>query len=295
MSDEYLWFVLKPFAVSVGDKYDDIKDCDLLMLCRDIPDILFQIFKTPKEGTTITLRVPKSYANKVTSIESFGAKLTNSDGATPGEFAVGLKIDTLTILKLVEKSAYPLVIDKNDIESHIFSTFKDIPFGVFGLKLLHAPSKIISRQYDVIRKKNKMHEENLTNIDPYEKFAKIKSQCTSFFYTEMFYGVQNIRDDEKYEKFIPYHSKTRKPNSLINRKRITFSDKRRDRASDVYEKMIHSKCNKTNMILSDVDLLPFVRFSENPYSIAHDSAQTPTTSNVSVSESDFDGIDAEFQ
>jgi hypothetical protein len=295
MSEGYLWYVLNPFAVSAGDKHDDVKDRDLLMLCKDIPDILFQIFKTPKEGTTITLRVPKSYANNITSVESFGSKLTNSDGASPGEYAVGMKIDTLTTLRLTGKSAYPIITDKNNVDRHIFSTFKDIPFGVFGLKLLHAPSKIISKQYDSIRKKNKIHEENLSKTDPYEKYAKLKSECTSFFYTEMFYGVQNIHDDDKYEKFIPYYSETRKPNSLVSRKRIALSDKCRSKASDAYEKIIHTKYKKTNMVLSDIDLLPFVRFSENPYSISHDSAQTPTTSNVSVLENDFDNIDAEFQ
>ncbi len=294
-TEDYLWYVLKPFAVSAGEKYDEKKDQDLLMLCKNIPDVLFQILKTPKEGTTLTLRVPKSYGSTVEGVESFGSTLAVSSWATPGEYAVGTKIYVLSTLKLAKKSVYPLVHDKNNIDRHIFSTFKDIPFGVFGLKLLHAESRHISKQYDSVRKKNKLHEEkNISKIDPYEKYAKAKSECTSFFYTEMFYGVKNIHDDVEYEKFIPYFSKTRQPNSLVNNKRITFSDKHRSKASDFYEKLIHTKCNKTSMILSDLDLLPFVRFSENPHSIGHDSAQTPTTSNVHTPEADFDNLDAEF-
>lgn len=297
MSDEgYLWYVLKPFAVSAGETYDEKKDQDLLMLCKNIPDVVFQILKTPTEGTTLTLRVPKSYGGTVEGVESFGSTLTVSSGSTSGEYAVGMKIDVFSILKLAKKSVYPLIYDKNNIDRHIFSTFKDIPFGVFGLKLLHAESRHISKQYDIIRKKNKQHEEkNISKIDPYEKYAKAKSECTSFFYTEMFYGVKKMYNGIEYEKFIPYFSKTRQPNSLICDKQITSSDKNKSKASDFYEKFIHAKCKKTSMILSDLDLMPFVRFSENPHAIGHDSAQTPTTSNVHTSESDFDNLDAEFR
>ena len=185
---------------------------------------------------------------------------------------------------------------KKNIDSHIFSAFKDIPFGVFGLKLLHAPSNIISRQYDSIRKKNKQNEEkNTSRIDPYEKYAKTKSECTSFFYCEMFYGIKNTHDEEKYQNFIPYLVKNREPNCITQNKRVTFTDKNRDKANDSYAKLLLSKSKKSSMVLSDLDLLPYVRFSENPYSIGLDSAQTPTTSNQYTSEDDFDDLDGEFR
>jgi len=289
MSDDpYLWYRLKPFAVSVGEKYDERKDDDLLRLCRNVPDVLFQIFKTPQEGTTMVLRVPKFYGGMVESNESFGS--------TPNDSPIGMKIDVLLTVRLAKKSVYPLVYDKKNIVSHIFSTFKDIPFGVFGVKLSHAPSHTISKQYDSIRKQNKQNEEkNISKIDPYEKHAKLKSECTSFFYTEMFYGVKSIRDDEEYKKFIPYLVDKREPNHLVLDKRAVFSDKHRNLANNFYENLILSKCKKTPMILSDLDLLPFVRFSENPYSIGLDSAQTPTTSNVHALETDFDNLDKEFR
>lgn len=296
MKEEYLWYVLKPFSVSAGEKYDEKKDQDLLMLCKSIPDVLFQILKTRKDGTTISLRVPKSYGNMVDGVESFGTTLTICDSATPGVHAVGTKIDMFATVKLAKKSIYPLIHDAKNIDRHIFSTFKDIPFGVFGLKLLHADSHHMTNQYNSIRKNNKRNEEHdVQKIDPYEKYAKTKSECTSFFYAEIFYGVKNIHDDGEYEKFIPCFSKTRQPNSLVHSKLIKFTDKNRSRASDFYEKFIHSKCKKTKNILSDLDLLPFVRFSESPYSIGLDSAQTTTTSNISIPETEFGNIDEDFR
>ncbi len=182
---KYLWYTLKPFATFAGEKYDEKKDEDLLRLCKNIPDILFQIFNTPQEGTTITMRVPEFYGKIVDAVDSFGSTLN--------EAPIGMKIDVLLTLRLAEKPAYPLVYDKKNIDSHIFSSFMGMPYGVFGLKLLHASSSLISKQYNSIRKKNKKHEEkNTSKIDPYEKYAKQKSECTSFFYCEMFYGVKSF-------------------------------------------------------------------------------------------------------
>ena len=283
----YLWYKIKPFAVSAGEKYDEKKDEDLLMLCKNIPDVVFQIFKTPTDGTTMTIRVPEYYGKTVEAVESFGSTQN---------VAVGMKIDVLSTLRLAEKSTYPLVHDKKSIDSHIFSSFSKTPSGVFGIKLLHADSRMISKQYNNIRKQNKQHEENNTlRFDPYEKHAKAKSECTSFFYAEMFYGVKHLGDEEQYKKSIPYLVDKRKPNHLVKDKRIVFSDKRRDRAYDYYKNLILSKCKKTRTVLSDFDLSPFVRFSENPHSVGHETAQTPTFSNTRSSESDFGNFDAEFR
>jgi hypothetical protein len=285
---KYLWYKIKPFSTSAGEKYDEKKDEDLLLLCKNIPDILFQVLKTPKDRTTLTLRVPQDYGRMVDSIDSFGSTLNVS--------AVGMKIQLLSTLHLAEKSVYPLVYDKNNVGRNLFSTFKDMPFGVFGLKLCHATSHRISKQYDSIRKKNKQSEEkNVSKIDPYESKAKQKAECQSFFHCEMFYGVRTLTDDEDYEKLIPYFVSGMKPNHLIRGKRIVYTDKQRDRANDLYADMILSKPKKTSMILSDLDLLPFVRFPENPYNLGLDSAQTPTTSNTSTSESAFDHLDEEFR
>lgn len=285
---KYLWYKIKPFATSVSETYDEKKDEDLLRLCKNIPDILFQIFNTPQDGTTITIRVPEFYGETVEAVDSFGSVFNDSP--------IGMKIDVLSTLRLAEKSAYPLVYDKKNIDSHIFSSFMGMPYGVFGLKLLHAPSSLISKQYNSIRKKNKKHEEkNISKIDPYEKFVKQKSECTSFFYCEIFYGVKSFHDEETYKNGIPYLVERRKPNSLLQSKRIIFTDKHQNKANDYYEKLILTKSKKTSMILSDLDLLPFIRFSENPYSIGLDSAQTPTSSNVIVSEKEFGNFDEEFK
>ena len=290
MSDDkkYLWYKIKPFSTSAGEPYDEKKDEDLLLLCKNIPDILFQVLKTPKERTTLTLRVPEYYGRMVDSMDSFGSTLN--------AYPVGMKIQLFSTLHLAKKSVYPLVHDKKNIGRNIFSTFKDMPFGVFGLKLCHATSDHISKQYDFIHKKNKQYEEkNISKIDPYENKAKQKAECQSFFYCEMFYGVKTLTEDNNYEKLIPYFVLDMKPNHLVRGKRIVYTDKQRDRANDSYIDLILSKAKKTSMILSDLDLLPFVRFPENPYNIGLDSAQSPTSSNTSTSESAFDYLDEEFK
>ena len=100
----YLWYKIKPFATSAGEKYDEKKDEDLLMLCKNIPDILFQVFKTPQDGTTITLRVPESFGEKITAIESFGSTLNISP--------IMMKVDVFSTLRLAKKSVYPIIHDK---------------------------------------------------------------------------------------------------------------------------------------------------------------------------------------
>ena len=286
---KYLWYKLKPFASSAGEKYDEKKDSDLIDICRDIPDVLFQVLKTPRQGTTITLRVPEDAGKKIEGFESFGHELR--------EVPMAMRIEVITTMGLAGKSAYPLVRDTKNVSiSNLFSSFRDIPYGVFGIKMSHANSRIITKQYNAIRKRNSRDgEKNTSGLDPFEKFARQKSECTSFFYTEIFFGVRSIHDEHGYEKFIPCRGKERKPNGLVSKKRMAFADKHLDRANQFYEKMILSGPVKSTMVLSDSDLSPFVRFPENPYSVGLDSAQTPTTSNISVSESDFDGIDAEFR
>ncbi len=293
----HLWYRLKPYSVSSDEKYDSKKDEDLLMLCENIPDLLFQIFMTPNQHTTISLRVPIQYKDNLDAIESFETNMSpmNTTDIKHGSTAHVMKLQRFSTLRLASKSAYPLMHDRQDMHANIFSTFSKIPYGVFGLKLLHAKSDIISKQYDLVKKKNKRSYDKETATDPYERHAKQKSECSVFFHCEMFYGVQTAGDETHFENSIPYFSKTRKPNSLLNAKTVTSSKSNPEKAYDFYKKFVFSAAKKRPMILSNMDIMPFVRFPENPNSIGLDSGQASTMSNSSVSENAFDDFTGDFK
>jgi len=284
----YSWYKINPFSSSVAEKYDEQKDIDLQMLCHNISDVLFVVFKLPKTGLTLCLRVPTSYRSMVESITSFGFEYC--------EFPIVTNIDAFVKLKLAKNFVYPLVSDETAITSNIFSVLSDSPYGVFGIKLRHAPSKPVTKRYEVLQNKKKKRNNdgngssNTIHIDPYEKMAKQKSECTSFFYSEMFFGIKNIFDITKFMKVIPYTAQHVEPNHLIRGKIVTSTKKNFDAATDYLKKTVMVQCNNKNMILSDYDILPFVRFPENSQILGLDSAKSPTMASDSFAEREFKDI-----
>ena len=275
---EYSWYKINPFPSSAGEKYDEKKDQDLLMLCRNIPDFLFAVFRLPFSGTTLCLRVPKSHERMVESIPSFGSNHC--------EFPIATKIDSFVRLKLAKSSLYPLACEKT-ASSDIFSLLSDAPFGVFGIKLRPAPSKTVTAKYrSLLRKKSKQHDGN-THFDPYEKNAKLKSECTTFFYSEIFFGVQKISDIGAFMGIIPYTSQHIEPNCLLQAKTVTSREKNLDAATKVLMKTMTEKCKGKNMILSDHDILSFVRFPENPQNVSLNTATSSTMASDSFDEREF--------
>ena len=275
---EYSWYKINPFSSSVGEKYDVKKDQDLLMLCRNIPDVLFTVFRLPFSGTTLCLRIPKPHERMVESITSFGHNYC--------EFPIATKIDSFVSLKLAKSSLYPLACD-HATSSDIFSVLSDAPFGVFGIKLRHAPSKPVTAKYrSLLRKKSRQHDDN-AHLDPYEKDAKQKSERTIFFYSEIFFGVQKISDIDAFRDIIPYTSQHMEPNRLLRAKTITSKEKNLDAATKILMKTMTEKCKGKNMILSDNDILSFVKFPDNPQNVSLDTATSSTMASDSFDEREF--------
>ncbi len=275
---EYSWFKINPFSSSVDEKYDEKKDDDLLMLCRNIPDIMFVIFKTPSAGTTLFLRVPTTHQRMVESIVSFGADLCEKHI---------ILVDSFVRLKLEKSFLYPLVSDKT-VTSEIFSVFSDAPYGIFGIKLSHAPSKpIVSKYKSFLQKKARKNDEDKIHVDPYEKMIKQKSECTRFFYSEIFFGVQKLSDTGAFHDIIPHTAQHVEPNRLVQAKITIAKEKDLDAATKILKKTLETKCMGKNMILSDFDILPFVRFPTHPQNIGLDSAAIPTMASDSFDEREF--------
>lgn len=274
MMKKYSWYVINPFAVAVGEKYDEKKDKDLLMLCRDIPDIVFLVFHLQNDGTVLCLRVPEEYSHKVDSIESFGTVLEPAYQIT--------RIQSFVSLRLAKKPVYPLVND--DIESDIFSFLKDAPYGVFGIKLGHCSSKHILRQYNSLLKKK---DENNKCIDPYEKLARQKTESTVFFSSEIFFGTRQIFDVDVFREMIP-HTLQHEPNYLKEKNRVSLTAKNPDRATKHLQKILSSKPHKSNNILSESEVLQFVRFPKNSQNLRLDTAKSPSMSTELHDETPFD-------
>ena len=292
-TESYSWFKISPFPSSVGEKYDEQKDNDLHMLCHNIPDVLFMVFKLPVTGLTMWIRIPTSYRSIIESIKSFGVEY--HDGVI-----VTKKIDALVKFKFAKNFVYPLVYDKTAIESNIFSVLSDSPYGVFGIKLRHAPSKPVTKQYESMLNKKKRNENkgkdgdnsvSPIHVDPYEKMAKQKSECTSFFYSEIFFGVDKISHVEEFMKVIPYTSQHIEPNRLIRAKIVTSKEKNLSAAIEFLEKVAITQCNSDKKtILSGLDILPFVRFPESPQIFGLESAKSPTMASDSVDEREFNDV-----
>ncbi len=271
---EYIWYKLLPYSTAVGEKYDDTKDEDLLMLCRNIPDILFLIFKLQSSGMTIAMRVPKIYQSMMESIQSFGI--------VHNEYPLVTKLDAYVTLKLAKNYVYPLVPDIK-LSSDVYSIISDAPCGVFGIKLGHAPSKHVTRRYKSLLKKSKKAQDTV-HVDPYEKFAKQKAESTSFYYAEIFYGVKKISDIEPFEKTIPYTSDTLEPNHLITSRVFTARQKNLDAATKILQKTVKSKPKSRKTILSEQDIRPFVKFPEQPHILGLDTAASPVMSSGDQSD-----------
>jgi len=252
MTVKYVWYEIGHFATSVTDKYDETKDHDLQMLCSVIPDFVFVIFKLKSTGTSMFLRVPKEYACNVDSIISFGTELLDFPRCT--------EIESLMELKLREKSIFPLPAEK---ETHrdIFSMSPSELYGVFCIKLLHAKSDIIKRQFDMNRKKFENKKSTDTNF--YEKMTKSKSEQSIFFHAEIFFGC-STKDVGKFQSIIPYAKGKPEPNSLVKKKLVSAKHKDTEKVTTLLKKKFTSESKKTQMILSGVDILPFVCFSKHP-------------------------------
>lgn len=274
----YSFYEINPFAASVDEKYDDKKDLDLLMLCRDIPDVVFLVFNLPQTGISMYLRVPEESKGKVDAIESFGTREDDNYITT--------QIQSLVNLKLAKSFIYPLIND--DVESDIFSYIKDAPYGIFGIKLNHNSSKkIISKYKSLLRKK----DEDGICVDPYEKLAKQKFECTVFFRAEIFFGVKQIDKIDLFAKAIP-HTVKHSVNYLKQKNKTSISEKNQDRATTTLKKILSSNCKGKNMILSDQEISQFIRFPKNPQTIGLDSAKTPTMATTSFDEKVFDKINS---
>ena len=271
---EYIWYKLQPYATAVGEKYDDTKDEDLLMLCRNISDILFIVFKLQTSGMTIAIRIPKMNQSMMESINSFGV--------IQCEYPLITKLDAFITLKLAKNYVYPLVPDTK-LSSDIYSIMSDAPYGIFGIKLGHADSKYVTRKYKSLLKKRPKNRD-IVHVDPYERFAKLKSESTSFYYAELFYGVKKISDIDSFEKVIPYTSSTLEPNRLIRGRVYTAKEKSLDAATKILQKTVKSKLKSKKIVLSEQDILPFVKFPEQPHNLSLDTAASPVMSSGDQSD-----------
>ncbi|MCE9651728.1 MAG: hypothetical protein K8Q89_01500 [Nitrosarchaeum sp.] len=272
----YSWFKIKPFSTTVGEKYDAQKDVDLMMLCEKIPDVLFAVFNLPKSRFTLCLRVPSNAGMMVRSIRSFGVESC--------DLPVVTKINALVQLKLAKNSVYPLG-DKLAI-SNIFSVITNAPYGVFVIKLYHTDSKPIISKYEKLAQKSKTSD--TVHLDPHISKAKQKSECTLFFRCNMFFGVQNISDIKAFQSIIPYASEHIEPNRLVPAKIILSKAKNLDAATDHLKKIVTTQSNHKNMILSNQDILTFVRFPQNPEHLGLEPATFPTMASDSFDERFFD-------
>jgi len=265
---KYVWYQISPFAVSVTDKYDDVKDRDLQMLCNTIPDFVFVIFKLESTGTSMFLRIPKEYANNINSIASFGVTLLDAPRCT--------KIESLMELKLRKKSIFPLVIEK-EIHHDIFSMLSSAPYGVFCIKLLHANSKIIKKQFDIHRKRFE-RKKDTPDTNFYERMLRVKSEQSIFFHAEIFFGC-HTNNVKSFYSIIPCTGDDMEPNSLVKKKLTSAKPKNTEKATTLLEKKFLRESQKSQMILSSIDILPFVCFAKHPEHQQIKSAQNKLHSN----------------
>ena len=271
---EYIWYKLQPYPAAVGERYDNTKDEDLLMLCRNISDVLFMVFKLQTSGMTIAIRVPKMNQSMIESIKSFGV--------VQCEYPLITKLDAFVTLKLAKNYVYPLVPDTK-LSSDIYSIISDAPYGIFGIKLGHADSKHVIRKYKSLLKKRPKNRD-IVHVDPYEKLAKLKSESTSFYYAELFYGVKQISDIDTFERVIPYTSDTLEPNRLIRGRVYTAKEKNLTAATRILQKTVKSKLKSKKIVLSEQDILPFIKFPEQPHSLGLDTATSPVMSSGDQSD-----------
>ena len=271
---EYIWYKLQPYAAAVGERYDNTKDEDLLMLCRNISDVLFMVFKLQTSGMTIAIRVPKMNQSMIESIKSFGV--------VQCEYPLITKLDAFVTLKLAKNYVYPLVPDTK-LSSDIYSIISDAPYGIFGIKLGHADSKHVIRKYKSLLKKRPRNSDTV-HVDPYEKLAKLKSESTSFYYAELFYGVKQISDIDTFERVIPYTSDSLEPNRLIRGRVYTAKEKNLAAATRILQKTVKSKLKSKKIVLSEQDILPFIKFPEQPHSLGLDTAASPVMSSGDQSD-----------
>ena len=271
---EYIWYKLQPYAVAVGERYDNTKDEDLLMLCRNISDILFMVFKLQTSGMTIAIRVPKMNQSMIESIKSFGV--------VQCEYPLITKLDAFVTLKLAKNYVYPLVPDTK-LSSDMYSIISDAPYGIFGINLGHADSKHVIRKYKSLLKKRPRNRD-IVHVDPYEKLAKLKSESTSFYYAELFYGVKQISDIDTFERVIPYTSDSLEPNRLIRGRVYTAKEKNLAAATRILQKTVKSKLKSKKIVLSEQDILPFIKFPEQPHSLGLDTAASPVMSSGDQSD-----------
>lgn len=282
---EYAWYQISPFATSVMDKYDETKDNDLQMLCNVIPDFVFVVFKRESSGTSMFLRIPSEYTHNVDSISSFGTKLL--------EFPRYAKIESLTELRFRKKSVFPLVYDKKEIHHDLFSMMSSAPYGVFCIKLLHAKSDIIKKQFDRNHKKFE-NKKDVPDTNFYERMLKSKSEQSVFFYTDMFFGCA-ISDVVAFRSIIPFTGDDLEPNSLVKKKVTSQKQQNTEKATDLLRKKLLAASKKTQMILSGVDILPFVCFSKHVEYQQMKSAQNKLHSNSYSTIHDVDDPQTRFE
>jgi len=267
---EYVWYQISPFASSVMDKYDETKDNDLQMLCNVIPDFVFVVFKLELSGTSMFLRIPKDYTHNVDSISSFGHKLLDFPRCT--------KIESLMELCLRKKSVFPLVADKKEIHHDLFSMLSSAPYGVFCIKLLHAKSDIIKKQFNRNHRKFEKKKDEKLDTNFYEKMLKSKSEQNIFFYSEIFFGCAT-NNVNAFRSIIPFTGDDLEPNSLIKKKLASQKQKDPEKATTLLKKKLLIASKKTQMILSGIDILPFVCFPKHVEHQQMKSAQNKLHSN----------------
>ncbi len=272
MKQEFIWYRIRQFPSTTSEKYDDTMDRDLRMLCDSIPDFMIAIFKLEKSGTSMYIRVPLESARQVESVPSFGKE--------EQEYPITTKISALAHMKLRKKSVYPLVTDVKDMHQDIFSLLATAPYGAFYIRLLHANSSNIKKQFDSLKKKHERQKEKQNkNTNWYESPMKSKAECSLFFYAEVFYATKLSSDIDLFESVIPYTDPNQEPNGLVRSKLILSNKKHPEKATASLKKLLLAPAKKTQMTLSQNDIVPFVRFPHDADHLQMDSATTDTFTN----------------
>ncbi len=264
----FVWYRIRQFASA--EKIDDVPSQDLLVLCGSISDIVIAIFRLDESGTSIYLRVPDFCASQVESIISFGKEKQ--------EYPVCTKIQSLVELKLRKKSVYPLVSNPADMHHNVFSLFSSAPQGAIFLKLSHTDSKKTKRQYDSIKRRYEKQKDDAKNTNWHESACKAKADCRRFFHAQLFFGTLTPSDIDDFERILPCVGRDIEPNGLVRKKSILYNLKHPRRALDFLEKILLEKSKKSGMVLSENDIVPFVRFPENADRLQMEPASSETFS-----------------
>ena len=261
---DYTWYEVKPVISAVGEK-NEHEDDDILLLCRDISNVLLIVIKTINIYE-MYIRVPTEEKAIVESIHSFAHDIQ--------EYIPSTKIDAFCTLKLVKSNVYPLVTEKDEYNIHTIRSM--VPEGIFGINVKSAPSKHIVRIANKMQR-NKKRQGDKHKLDPHEGAISQKTKSGNFYYAEMFFGVKNIANVNTFFESIPYTGETQEPNRLKISKHIVATAKNTERAKKALEVALTSKIKTQKMILSEQDLSAYVTFPKLAQDVGMISGDKPTT------------------